>query len=469
MASSGATPLCNNHSLIHLPKRSVLLKDYLRDDLSSCSTNGFKSFPRRQCCTTVGFFGEKDLQLQRKRRSTLPRRRSTTISALQRASGAVINAIKSLPPLSQKSGKAKKGVAGVLCRSFSRKVLSRRFWRKAAAREEGNEDVPRRRRSFHELIMLDHEEHRKATSLNEDSTTVFAAHAPSVTTSSACGSESWGDSEFTFTSAGASSSSESSNENYLVLEGTEEGAPHHKVEEVVTKEYWPNDEKEQFSPESILDCPFEDEEDIYKSQINSTSITLSFSQGRKHKHMHKRCHFESVVPLEPVVLEKMFARLELEDEPHNHYTKQCSRLLVPKVRAQNNLRRDNNHNHEDNARDLLNFVKRSITPNSLITKAENLLFDYFKQSIEENKDIDYSKKLQICKVAEDWINGQPQEMYLGWEVQGGRCVYIREMDKCEEWKSSDQDIQQLGQELANEVFTNLVNEFTLELTSCASH
>lgn len=185
--------------------------------------------------------------------------------------------------------------------------------------------------------------------------------------------------------------------------------------------------------------------------------------------MHKRCHFESVVPLEPVVLEKMFARLELEDEPHNHYTKQCSRLLVPKVRAQNNLRRDNNHNHEDNARDLLNFVKRSITPNSLITKAENLLFDYFKQSIEENKDIDYSKKLQICKVAEDWINGQPQEMYLGWEVQGGRCVYIREMDKCEEWKSSDQDIQQLGQELANEVFTNLVNEFTLELTSCASH
>ena len=45
------------------------------------------------------------------------------------------------------------------------------------------------------------------------------------------------------------------------------------------QEYWPNDEKEQFSPESILDCPFEDEEDIYKSQINSTSITLSFSQG----------------------------------------------------------------------------------------------------------------------------------------------------------------------------------------------
>jgi len=45
------------------------------------------------------------------------------------------------------------------------------------------------------------------------------------------------------------------------------------------QEYWPNDEKEQFSPVSILDCPFEDEEDNYKSHINSTSIILSFSEG----------------------------------------------------------------------------------------------------------------------------------------------------------------------------------------------
>ncbi|KAG4930327.1 hypothetical protein AAZX31_17G127900 [Glycine max] len=460
MASTGG----KSHSLITTSKRSVLLKDYLRDDLSSCSSNGFKSLTRQQCCTTVGFFMEKDLQLQRKRRNTFTPRSTTsssssTILALQRASGAIINAIKSLP-LSQKSG-----VAGVLSRSFSRKVLSRRFfWRKAAAREEGSEGVPRRRKSFRELIMLDHEEHRKATSsLNEDTdTTVFAAHAPSVTTSSGRGSESWGDSEFTFASNAASSSSESSNENYLVLEDTKEGAPHHKLEQVVTKEYWPNDEKEQFSPVSILDCPFEDEEDNYKSHINSTSIILSFSEGRKHKHMHKRCHFESVVPLEPVVLEKKFARLELEDEPHKHSTKQCSTVLAP------TFRRDNNNNIEENARDLLNLVKRSIAPNVLITKAENLLFDFFKKSIEENKDIDYSKKLQLCKVAEDWIHGQPQEPYLGWEVQGGKCVYIREMDKCEEWKNSYQEIQQLGQELANEVFTNLVNEFIFELTTRAS-
>ncbi|TKY55354.1 hypothetical protein E2542_SST19769 [Spatholobus suberectus] len=472
MASCAGKPLCN-HSLInttkHPPKRSVLLKDYLRDDLSSCSSNGFKSFPRRQCCTTVGFFVEKDLQLQRKRRNTLPRRRSnysssfSTISALQRASGAVINAIKSLP-LSQKSAKAKKAATGLLSRSLSRKLLSRSFWRKAA-REEGSEGVPRRRRSFRELILQD-EEHHKATSLNED--TVFAT--PSMTTSSGCGSDSWGDSEFTFASTVASS--ESSNENHLVPEGTKDGAPQHKPDEVATKEYWPN-EKEQFSPVSILDCPFEDEEEIYKSHFTSTSTVLSFLEGAKQKHMQKRRYFESVAPLEPVVLENRFARLELGDEPHDHSPKQCSPVLVPIKRTQNgnsNLRRDNNHNIEENiACDLLNFVKRSIPSNSLIIKAENLLFDYFKQSMGESKDIDHSKKLHLSKVAEDWIHGQPQEQYLGWEVQGGRCVYIREMDKCGEWKNSDQEIQQLALELANEVFANLVNELVLDLTTRASH
>jgi len=212
----------------HPPKRAVLLKDYLRDDLSSCSSNGFKSLPRRQCCTTVGFFVEKDLQLQRKRRNTLPPRRRSSVSALQRASVAVINAIKSLP-MSQKSGRAKRG--GVLCRSLSRKLLSRSFWRKAAAvREEGSQGVPRRRTSFRELIMLD-QEHRKATSFNE----YTALAAPSFTTSSGCGSNSWGESEFTFASTAASS--ESSNENYLLLETTKQYTPRrHKVEEeVITK------------------------------------------------------------------------------------------------------------------------------------------------------------------------------------------------------------------------------------------
>ncbi|RDY02375.1 hypothetical protein CR513_14170, partial [Mucuna pruriens] len=228
------------------------------------------------------------------------------------------------------------------------------------------------------------------------------------------------------------------------------------------QEYWSN-EKEQFSPVSILDCPFEDEEE--KSHFSSTSTVLSFIEGAKAKHMQKRRHFEGVAPLEPVVLEKRFTRLELEDEPRKHYRKQCSPVSMRTQNGNSNLRRDKSHNIEENARDLLNLVKSSIQSNCLIIKTENLLFDYFKQSIEENKDIDDddSKKLHLCKVAEDWIHGQPQEVYLDWEVQGGRCVYVREMDKCGEWKNFDQEIHQLALELANEVLANLVNDSLLDL------
>lgn len=144
----------------------MMLKDYLRDDLSSCSSNGFKSFPRLQCCssTTVRFLLELDLKLRdhssttkitAKQRLFRLRSRSlrskltatppasttttTTISAFQRASEAVINAVKKQLPFhsvnSPSSIKTRKG--HFLSRSLSRKLFRRSFWnRKRADKEE---------------------------------------------------------------------------------------------------------------------------------------------------------------------------------------------------------------------------------------------------------------------------------------------------------------------------------------------
>lgn len=227
MASNICKPSRRDHSLIKTTKcaskPTLLLKDYLRDDLSSCSSSGFKSFPRRQCCTTVGFVKEKDLKLQRKKRSAtsaLPRRRPN-VTALQRASGAVITAIKSLS--SQKSCKPKKASTGVLSRSFSRKLLSRRFWRKAG-KEDASEGARRCRRSFRELLIQERD--YKPTSFKED--TVFTPKSV-ATVSSGCCSNSWGESEFTFSSN--TTSSDSSIDN--LVEGVTNGTPHrHKIEAI---------------------------------------------------------------------------------------------------------------------------------------------------------------------------------------------------------------------------------------------
>ncbi|KAK7308999.1 hypothetical protein RJT34_05391 [Clitoria ternatea] len=75
----------------------LLLKDYLRDDLSSCSSSGFRTLSRRQCCVQP----------------------HSAKSVLWRASGALVKAIKSL---AIQRFKAKKG------------VFSRRFWRRASKR-----------------------------------------------------------------------------------------------------------------------------------------------------------------------------------------------------------------------------------------------------------------------------------------------------------------------------------------------
>lgn len=130
-----------------------MLKDYLRDDfLSSCSSNGFKSFPRRQCCTTLRYLLEFDLKARcspttdAKRHRFLRRTRSkavasTTISALHRASQAVINAVKKQLPFHESvkspSTPALNGpLKGLVPRSISRKLFSRKsFWRKAENKE----------------------------------------------------------------------------------------------------------------------------------------------------------------------------------------------------------------------------------------------------------------------------------------------------------------------------------------------
>ncbi|CAK8562859.1 unnamed protein product [Lathyrus sativus] len=410
-------------------KPTLLLKDYLRDDLSSCSSSGFKSFPRRQCCTTVGFVKEKDLKLQRKRSttSTLPRRRPA-ITALQRASGAVITAIKSLS--SQKSGKSKKAAQNLLSRSFSRKLLSRRFWRKAG-KGEGSEGVLRCRRSFRELLIQERD--YKPTSLDED--TVFTPKSITTVSSGGC-SNSWGESEFTF--ASNATSSDSPTENDLV-DGVKDGAPLQHKKEAGTDGDWSN-EKEQFSPVSILDCPFEDEEEMKSSfRINS------FFQGAENKHIQKTRHFENISSLEPLDLEKRIKCLELEDEPHNYSSKQCSLPTIESVIGDN---------------------KNKDELNSLMINTEKLLFDYLEQSIEENNNANHPKNLNLCHVVDDWMRGKPQEPYLSWEVKEGRQVYISEMERCNEWKNYDQEKEQLVLELENDVLTSLVNEIVIDIVIC---
>ncbi|KAL6180608.1 hypothetical protein ACLB2K_047269 [Fragaria x ananassa] len=196
-------------AMIH--KKQLMLKDYLMDDLSSCSSSGFKSFPRHQCCTTVRFLLDIDLKSSSRPLLLPPRslhihnidnnfknqnpkqllRRSrsraaapNTLSVLQRASGALINALRNLQFHSVKSSSTsgqssprKGGLVLLLPRS-----ISRRLWRKSFVTKVEEEKNVGRWRSFRELLQERDEP--------SDQTT-----ASTKSTDSKTNSESWGESD----------------------------------------------------------------------------------------------------------------------------------------------------------------------------------------------------------------------------------------------------------------------------------
>ncbi|KAF7828322.1 uncharacterized protein G2W53_019486 [Senna tora] len=275
----------------HLPRPSnMLLKDYLRDDLSSCSSSGFKSFPRRQCCSTVRF----DIQAKRNPgllippTTTKPPRSSSTLSALHKASQAVIKAVRLLPfPSNNKKTR-------LLSKTLSRKVLSRRFWRKAVKEEQKEKEIPSRRwRSFRDLLLEDADHKPPDQHAQSESSNIKSHH------------NSWGSSE-EFTWSSTENDTVGSKENTIRNKTAVKAADEDPADAASTLQKamdWGSEEKEQFSPVSVLECPFDDED-------------ISSPEGSKHKVIMKKSrHFDGIAnSVKPVELEERMASEAVVEE-----------------------------------------------------------------------------------------------------------------------------------------------------------
>ncbi|KAG6688743.1 hypothetical protein I3842_11G139900 [Carya illinoinensis] len=475
--------------LIMVQRRPMMLKDYLRDDLlSSCSSNGFKSFPRRQCGTTIRFLLEVDLKASRKqrllRRSRSKAAASTTISVLQRASEAVISAIKKQLPFhslkshspSQRIGD-KKGV--LVPRSLSRKLFfGRSFWRKTDKRDN---DL-RRWRLFRDILS----EQDKPSTDHHSATSVVGGWV-SMGTGSSSNTDSWAESEFTSEILGSwSGKSESSSENHAVgcksgpLEreisrSIGETVGEDSISEATTGTFsgtnskdWSNEKKEQFSPVSVLDWPFhEDDEDT--SSLSSHD-KLGRIEGTKQKLSYKMIRkFECLAQLEPVDMEKRIAlSAGLNHEaPHESLVQTCPMSTLANNTSDNQT--------EKNAEELLDLINTRSSVNGAKFKADNLLSDFFWERIEENINASASTSTrgnvngferELLKVAEDWLSGgNPLELLLGWEVEDGREVYVRDMEKGGKWRISVREKEELGLEVEFEVWISLLDELVLDLFS----
>ncbi|KAL5748657.1 hypothetical protein ACOSQ2_025954 [Xanthoceras sorbifolium] len=467
-----------------IERSPLMLKDYLRDDLSSCSSNGFKSFPRRQCCTTVRFLLEIDLKTRDSNTTTTTTKRllhrsrskaaSTTISALQRASEAVLSAVKLLPfPNSVKSQSPSPSVQrrakkGLLSRSFSRKLLKRSFWKKADRRKEDEEHtrtIIKPLKLFGEFLG---EQHQPSDQNNPQfHTTSSTPNRVSISCSSSkSNSNSWTESDFTENTLQSSSgNSESSSENDAVESpndvqssvavsnqtGVSVGEDSINCSEENTTKDWRNEEeKEQCSPVSVLDCPFEDDETDITSPFHQR---LAHMEGTKQKLMQKLRRFESLARLEPVDLEKRITSSEFDDDDS----------------AETPVQFNKENETEKRAEWLVKEIK-STTPsnNILLSKSDNLLSDFFREMIEDqnqnDKNLNKRSDTDMLKAAQDWIYRKSEETFVGWEVEGGREGYLRDIETNGRWKNNvNEEKQELGLALEVEVFASLVNELVIDL------
>lgn len=465
-------------------KKQFMLKDYLSDELNSCSSSGFRSFTRRQCCTpSVRFLIEINLTKKNKSHHQPPTvwrsksaDSSTAKSAFQKASDAVINVVKHLP-FAAAVVKPKKTI---LPSSFSRKLFKRSFWKKSDRKEI------ERWKSFQTVV--EKKSDTSDFSLSKTTTVTTAVTNPiSSTKCSSSSSESsgkskksysssWSDSEFTRSSSCSSGNSETVNSCEKVLPDDEVGkiVGEDSTDATTTptanciidspKKQWPNEEaKEQFSPVSVLDYPFDNDDAEAEEEVSSPfKRRAARVEGPRHKLMQKLRRFESLSQLEPVDLEKRIALSDFDRESVGSTLQTC---LLPIL--ENNIsdeEEEEDNETETKAVELLEEMKAKTPSVSFKFKAENLFLDFFREGIIEENAYD---SYELLDVAKDWINGKPQELFLGWEVQRNRQAYIRDMEKGGMWGKLEEDKEEVALELEADIFTSLVNHLFLDLFNLA--
>ncbi|CAN4077818.1 unnamed protein product [Withania somnifera] len=467
-----------------LPK-TLMLKDYLLDDLSSCSSSGFRSYPRRQCCTTVRFLLEIDLK--NKYQPALPQppykpnikpilrpksSPSVKVSALQKASVAVINAVKHLPFAGAKSTvpskKKKTMMRTIFRRSISRK-LKRSFWKRGDHHKEIY--------WWTSFNRLDKEELQSPVF---SSPVVIAGDSNSSSTNestkSKCNSNSWSsDSDFTASSGNSEVNSTETVENDVTSKklGTENVISSKNVGAITgddspdstisshgntsnspnTKRSWPHEEKEQFSPVSTLDCPFNDEDEV----SSPFQHRLTRVEGTTKKLMKKIRRFECLTELEPQNLDKRIVSSESESEPPLTNS------------SEDEEKKDDKQAVESIALDLVQDLKASMPSYGLKLKAEKLLFDFFKERIlnanKHSKEVARGDefKNKVLELAKDWLNGKPIDVLLDWKVQENRMAYIRAIESRGEWKNTEIEKQGVILELEVDIFASLMNELFMDI------
>ncbi|XP_059312811.1 uncharacterized protein LOC132063994 [Lycium ferocissimum] len=409
MASSALSPLAR----LSLERRPKLLKEFLlQDDQYSSSPNDFRS---------------KNAQLLRSRSS---RAATATISAINK----VINIVKFLPFASVKS-------PSILPRSISRKLSRKTNNYKKSQKPSNNIDqnvsVPvkvkdiLRWKSFRDLV------EEKSTPLDSSYSPYRCATTTTTTSTSTTSSKrtSWCDSDFT-----AEDLPSWWGENGEFLGELEDGMNKVGRKDIleesstvggycmgttksINKEELCFDENEQHSPVSVLESPFQqdDEEGI---------MAFSFHRNLANLDKRKSMLMERIQQFESLAEEK--TSFKEEDEEIQEIEEKAKQLLINFKEME-----DYEANHMDD---------------------DQLLFDFFWNELITSRKVQNNvHDEKLMKEVKSRINGDYNGEFE-WEIEDKRDAYIKDMERVAKWNKFEEEKQELTLDLEFEVFNDLIRE-----------
>ncbi|XP_051118995.1 uncharacterized protein LOC127243154 [Andrographis paniculata] len=421
----------------------LLLKDFLLEDLSSCSSGGFESYPRRRhCTTTVRFLIEIDLkntqQQQQKNRylnfnkTTPPRLLKSPSKSALAAFYTFITAVKrfqcSATPPENKMLKKSSSLRRSLCLSMKLIEKSSSFW-KRKPNHKGIEQW----KSFEQLLKEDSEPPAISSSLTTAAEFAAPGEFPGGNFSSGV------ESTLTYT------------ENDVVEMPANDDV---SADSIATNETANYTKKDQFSPVSVLNCPFEDEheEEEVASPFQHNFTNAEGTRKQQTEGIHKpEIHFQ----LEPVNLAERFSLFPDSDNE--------SSLLETTWAKEEDEEEEEERRVQDKALHLLNHMKDTTPSYGIKARADKLLLDFFTEQIMFRKCGGYSFDEDVLEEAESWIIGREcRELFLEWNVASRREVYVKDMEKGGEWRSMVRENEEMAFELEGEVLATLLNELLVD-------
>ncbi|XP_010919215.1 uncharacterized protein [Elaeis guineensis] len=448
-------------------QKPLMLKEYLEldSDLESCSGSGCAL--RRGDSTTMRFLLESELRCDKGR---LVRARSK--GTLTRLS-AVINALRLLPFGASSSG-CRSSHERFLARSLSKR-LKGRFWKKRGKEEENDSRV-----RVKDIVRLrPFEEGEEKKSFEFASPVVSSRSSRWETETDTSGSEflllsigssdclgeidAAGDGDVTSNDKNCSPPRQSPTGKMFVggdSVSVETATGHREPEsERMACPGCQSVETEQLSPVSVMDFPYEDEEE-------PSSPSLSFQQSlanierTKLQLLQKIRRFESLAELEPMDLVDRLSSFDDQLESSDHVASDDGK----------DAHRDT---VETRAWDLLWDLeaRAQLGPLGCI---EKLLVDFFVERLSSSDSADQDRPSrcrkhvgitsgacepeEILKAAGKWIDGASSRKVEEFPGE----AEIKEMEVNGRWRCFDEEEEEVAVDLVDVILGSLVRELVLD-------